>query len=180
MDNVSKIKKYSKSFHLLLSAFLVIIPIYYFLYWALINHLPEALINVNTHSTPLVPNHLSITLRLIGFAFSLLPMVALGYGLINIRRIFTFYKQGVIFSFKHVHFFKNTAKALLLWVVTSMVYESAKSVLFTVSNPPGSRVISVGFSSSELTTLVIAGLVFFIAWVMDEGRALNEENELTV
>ena len=68
----------------------------------------------------------------------------------------------------------------VLWVVASMIYESAKSVIFSLGNPPGSRVISVTFSSPEITTLVVAGLVFFIAWVMDEGRALNEENQLTI
>jgi len=179
MDNLTKIKKHSKRFHLLISAFLVGIPVYYLQYWILINHLPGTLVS-NTSVPGLSPNHLSVTLRGIGFAFSLLPMAALGYGLINIRQIFSRYRQGVIFSFEHVQLFRKTAKGLLLWVIASIVYESAKSVIFSLGNPPGSRVISVGFSSPELTTLVIAGIVFFIAWVMDEGRALNEENELTV
>lgn len=86
----------------------------------------------------------------------------------------------MIFILKHVRFFRNTAKALLLWVVFSMIYESAKSVLFSIGNPPGNRIISVGFTSAEFTTLVVGGVVVIIAWVMDEGRILNEENKLTV
>ena len=180
MDNLSKIKKFSKYIHLLLSFLLVVIPLYYILYWAFINYLPETLINVNIHSTPLIPNKLPIKLQLIGFITSLFPLSALTYGLVNIRKLFSFYKEGVIFSFEHVSFFKNTAKALLLWVVLSIVYESAKSVLFSAGNPPGSRVLKVGFSSAEITTLMVGGIVLIIAWVMDEGRILSEEKELTV
>ncbi|WP_319523533.1 DUF2975 domain-containing protein [Breoghania sp.] len=180
MDNLSKIKKLSKGFYLLLSVILFLVPLYYVLYWLLINHLPETLITVNTISAPLISNNLPIQLQFAGFFVSLLPLSALTYGLVNIRKIFSFYKIGIIFSFEHVSLFKKTAKALLLWVVLSIVYESAKSVLFTIGNPPGSRVINVGLGSSEITTLIVGGIVFLIAWVMDEGRALTEENELTV
>jgi hypothetical protein len=41
-------------------------------------------------------------------------------------------------------------------------------------------VVEVGFTSSEVTTLMVGGVVWVIAWVMDEGRILTEENELTV
>lgn len=180
MDNISKIKKFSKNFHLLLSFLLVVIPLYYISYWIFINYLPETLITVNTHKTPLIPNQLPITLQIIGFIVSLLPLSALTYGLVNIRKLFSFYKEGVIFSFEHVGIFKNTAKALILWVVLSMIYESAKSVLFSAGNPPGSRVLDIRLSSAEITTLLVGGIVFVISWVMDEGRILTEENELTV
>lgn len=41
---------------------------------------------------------------------------------------------------------------------------------------PGSRVISIGFSSAEIITLFIDGIVFTIAWEMDEGKILSKEN----
>ncbi len=180
MDNLLKIKKFSKNLQLLLSSLVVIIPLYYISYWALVNYLPETLINVNIPPTPVSPNELSIKLQLIGFIASFLPLSALLYVLINIRKLFSFYREGMIFSFEHVILFKKTAKALLLWVVLSMIYESVKSVIFSVGNPPGSRVITVGFGSAEITILLVGVIVFIIAWVMDEGRFLNEENKLTV
>jgi Protein of unknown function (DUF2975) len=180
MDNLSKIKKFSKYLSLMLSFLLAAIPLYYVSYWAFINYLPETLINVNIHPTPLIPHSLPIKLQIIGFIISLLPLSALIYGIANIRKLFSFYKEGVIFSFEHVNLFKNTAKALVLWGISSIIYESAKSVIFSAGNPPGSRVLKVGLSSAEITTLVVGGIVFMIAWVMDEGRILNEEKELTV
>lgn len=180
MNNLPKIKKLSKNFHFLISALLVVIPFYYIIYWTFINSLPETLITKNIASASLVKNHLSIKFQLIGFVSSLLPLSALVYGLVNIRKLFSFYKEGVIFSFEHVKIFKKTSKALVGWVFLSILYESAKSVLFSMGNPPGQRVISVGFSSPEITTLLVAGVVFLIAWVMDEGRILTEEQSLTV
>ncbi len=180
MNNFLKIKKFSKNFHLLISLLLVVMPLYYAIYWAFINYFPETLITVNVDSTPLIPDFLTIKLQLTGFFISLFPLSALIYGLINIRKLFSFYKEGVIFSFEHVTIFKNISKALIFWVFSSIFYESAKSILFSMGNPPGQRTVSIGFSSSEITTLVVAGIVFVIAWVMDEGRVLTEDQHLTV
>jgi len=180
MNNLTRIKKISRNFHLMFTVLLVVVPLYYVIYWAFINYFPETLITVNVDSNPLIPNTLSIGLRLIGLLISLLPLSALIYGLINIRKLFSFYQNGVIFSFEHVLFFKRTSKALILWVFLSIIYESAKSILFSMGNPPGQGTVSVGFGSSEITTLVVAGIVFIIAWVMDKGRIITEEQQLTV
>lgn len=180
MDNLSKIKRFSRCMYFLVTLSLAVLPIYYVFYWAFINHLPETLINANTEPVPLITNKLSGQLQLLGFLSCLLPLSALTYGLINIRKLFFFYKEGVIFSYDHVKLFKNTAKALVSWVVLSIIYESAKSVIFTFGNPPGTRVLKIGFSNAEITTLVVGGIVLVIAWVMDEGRILNEEKELTI
>ena len=180
MTNIAKIKKLSKNIHLLLSSLIVVIPIYYIGYWLFINDLPKTLITVNTLPTPLVPNKLSVTLQLLGFVACLFPLSALTYGLINVRKLFSYYKDGVIFSLEHVNIFKHIAKALILWVVLSILYNSAKSVLFSIGNPSGHLLLTVGVTSAELTTLIVGMVMFVIAWVMDEGRALAEEQQLTI
>jgi len=180
MDNLSKIKIFSKQFYFLLSFLLIAIPLFNIGFWTLINYLPETLININTAGNPITPTKLTIELQLIGFIVSLLPLAALLYCIINIRKLFSFYSKGVIFSFEHVILFKKTARALMLWVVFKIVYDSAVSVIFTFSNPPGQRLLKIGLSSGEITTLFVGGIIFIIAWVMDEGRILNEEKELTV
>lgn len=180
MDNLSKIKIFSKQFYFLLSFLLVAIPLFNIGFWSLINYLPETLININTAGNPITPARLTVELQMIGFIVSLLPLAALLYCIINIRKLFSFYSKGVIFSFEHVSLFKKTARALMLWVVLKIVYDSAVSVIFTFGNPPGQRLLKVGLSSGEITTLFVGGIIFIIAWVMDEGRILNEEKELTV
>ena len=180
MDNLFKIKRIGRILYFLLSCLLVIVPLTFLLYWAFINHLPETLITVNRATSPLIPHPLPLSLQALGLFSSLFPLAALMYGIANLRKLFAFYKEGVVFSFEQVRLFKNTAKGLLLWVALSIIYESAKSVLFSLSNPPGSRILSVGVSSWEITTLLAGVIIYVIAWVMDEGRILAEENELTI
>ncbi len=180
MDNMEKIKKFSKKFHWLLSLFMVLAPLYYILYWVFINQLPEPLVTVNTTPTPVAPHQLPAMLQLAGFAASLLPLAALLYGLANIRKLFAYYMEGVIFSLEQVRLFRNIAKVIILWVVFSVLYDSVKSILFSLGNPPGQRVVSIGFGTEEISTLVVGLIAFLIAWVMEEGRLIDEENRLIV
>lgn len=180
MENLQKIRKFSTRIYIVLSILLVAAPMYYVLYWALINHLPDRLISVNTPHLPLSQHHLTVKLQLTGFAVSLLPLSALVYGLTNMRKIFSYYKEGLIFSIEHARYFKNSANALLAWVVCSILYKSAKSVIFSLGNPPGSRVLEIQFTNAEFIPLMIGVIVYVIAWVMDEARAAEEENRLTI
>lgn len=180
MNNLLRIKKLSRIFHFLTTLFIFFLPIYYIMYWIFINSTNSVLITINTDPLPMVDNHLSFKLQIIGYLVSLLPLSSLIYGLINVRKLFSFYINGFIFSYSHVTIFKKISISLLGWVLFSIFYESVKSTLFSMGNPPGQRVISIGFSTSEITTLVVAGFVFVIAWVMDEGRILAEEQQLTV
>ncbi len=115
-----------------------------------VHQLPaQTLINVNTAAQPILDNTLSVPLQWLGFLAALPVILSLIYGLVNIDRLFRYYQQGIIFSYQQVRLFKHIAKALLLWVVTSMLYESAKSVVFTWQIPPGERLLTVGFGSAD-------------------------------
>ena len=170
MDNMLKIKKVSKLFYLLFTGFLIILPMYYILYWLYINSLLEIL-NLN---------HISFKLKVVGLISSLLPLSALIYGVNNIRKLFLLYKEGIIFSSEQVKLFKKIARALVLWILFSVIYDSIKSVIFTWNNPEGSRLLSISFNTNQIGILIISVIIFVIAWIMDEGRVVYEENKFTV
>ena len=180
MQNLSRVKILSNWIYRVLSIGIVFIPVYYVSYWFLVNHIARPLVAVNTSATPITPYELSTEILAAGFISSLFPLTVLVFVLLNLRKIFLYYKDGVIFSFEHVVLFKRIAKLLFIWVLLSVAYESVKSVLFSLNNPVGERVLSVGFGSEELTVIVVAAFVYVIAWVMDEGRALAEENQMTI
>ena len=50
----------------------------------------------------------------------------------------------------------------------------------TMHNPPGHHIVRVGLSSDNIIVLLIGIVVVLIAWVMEEGRKLQEEQRLTV
>lgn len=180
MQNFSRVEVLSNWIYKALSIGIAIVPVYYASYWFLIDHIASPLMTVNTSSTPIATQELPITLQAAGFISSLLPLTVLIYVLLNLRKIFLFYKEGIIFSFEHVVLFKKIAKLLAIWVLLSVAYESVKSVLFSLGNPVGERILSVGFGSEELMVIVVATFVYVIAWVMDEGRVLAEENKMTI
>lgn len=180
MTNIEKIKKISAVFYIIMTLALVLVPIYYGAYWILINDFPASLIQNNGNPADFIQNKLSLNLKLTGFAVSVLPMISVSYIFFNLRKLFNLYRKGNIFSFEHVGIFKRTARGMILWVFFSIVYESCKTIIFSFNNPPGSRFISVGFGSSELTLVIITGIIFLISWVMDEAGKLDEENRLTI
>ncbi len=180
MKNILRVKIISNWIYRTLSIGIAIVPIYYMSYWYFINRIAYPLVTVNTSSPLIAPHELSITIQAAGFISSLLPLTVLIYVLLNLRKIFLFYKEGIVFSFEHVVLFKKTAKLLAIWVFLTVVYEAIKSVLFSLGNPVGERVLSVEFGSEELTVIVVAAFVYVIAWVMDEGRVLADENKMTI
>jgi len=180
MNNIEKIKKVSKLFNILLTGLIISIPIYFISYWLFINSFSQSLIADSVFSFEGVGGSLSVELQVIGFLSSLFPLGAIVYGLINTKRIFALYIAGVIFSDDHVLLFKKIAKAFAFWVLFSVIHESVKSVVFSWNNAVGSRHLDITFGSIEFGVIIMSVLFLVIAWIMDEGRTITEENKLTV
>lgn len=180
MGNIEKIMKVSGRLHLLLGFAILFVVGFDIFFWTFLNDLPQWLITVNSKPAPLVPSELSPLMRFIGFGVSLLPVSAVVFGLYKLRELFSFYCRGDLFSAKHSEVFKSLAKTFIILVFFSIIYESAKSVLFSLGNPPGSRVLEIGVSSHDISLLFMGCVIWVISWVVDEGRLLSEENELTI
>jgi len=180
MENMSKIKTVSKVFYILLTGILIAVPLYDIIYWIFINSLSQSFININVEPVPESQYVLSLKLQIIGFISSLLPLSALMYGLIYTRKLFSFFKDGIVFSLEQVVLFKKISKALVLWIIFSIIYEGIKSVIFSFHNPVGERVLSLSLSSSQMGILFISIIILVVAWIMDEGRVINEEQKLTI
>lgn len=51
------------------------------------------------------------------------------------------------------------------------------AVLMFLCNPDGKVTYALTFPFAELIT---GGIIFLVSWVMEAGRGLREENELTI
>jgi len=180
MDNLAKIKKVSKLFNILLTALIVIMPIYFISYWLFINSFSQNIVAGSSVSFEGAGGTLTVGLQVIGFLSSLFPLGAIIYGLVNTKKIFALYIDGVIFSDEHVILFKKIAKAFAFWVLFSVIHESIKSVVFSWNNAVGNRQLDITFGSIEFGVILMSVLFLVIAWIMDEGRTITEENQLTV
>ena len=180
MNNISKIKKVSKLFEILITGLIVVMPIYFSFYWLYIISFSQSFLLDNSIPISIMDAPLSLTLQIIGFVSSLLPLSALLYGLYNTKKIFSLYILGNIFSNEHVTLFKKIAKAFAFWVLFSVIHESVKSVVFSWNNAIGSRHVDITFGSFEIGIIAMSVLFLVISWIMDEGRTITEENKLTV
>ena len=122
----------------------------------------------------------------------------------KLSRLFHFYEQGLIFAADSIRCIRTLG---LLWVVGWMLLTPLNGLLHpspsigpqptvssaSASNEPSRHIVSVrsfrvrmGFFSFNFGTnfdfgrLLEGATIIVIAWIMDEGRKLQEEHELTI
>ena len=86
-----------------------------------------------------------------------------GFGLILLSRLFALYERGEFFKTGNI----RCIKFLGLVIAGVWLTQTILELMAHQNNIEGSG-------------LVYGGLVVFIAWIMDEGRKIQEEQELTV
>jgi hypothetical protein len=111
----------------------------------------------------------------------------------KLAKLFYFYERGMIFATATIRCIKTLGLLCVMnWLITVSLRISSdhsRPLLFPV--PPGYEVhivdtrIGLSFFSFSLgginLGLLLAGIVIvLVAWIMDEGRKIQEEQELTV
>jgi hypothetical protein len=119
------------------------------------------LITFSPHQAYLVPSDMPLPVQFLGSVH----LSLLGFGAIILIRLFKLYERGSFFAVGNVRYIK----ILGLIVVGDGLIQTALEFL-----PPNKSVHE--FSNN----LALGLLILLIAWVMDEGRKIQEEQELTV
>jgi len=177
MDNLGRIRSASQAFSTLCLALMGLVPLCLAAYWLFLNELPHSMYA----PLPVAPSaELGYGLRLLGFLVTMIPCGVLLYALSRLRRLFALYREGIIFDRRNVACYRDLGKALVCWAGAAFVQTPLLSIVITLPNPPGTRLLMLGVGSGELGFLFLGGLVLLISWVMDEGRRLDEEQALTV
>ena len=93
-------------------------------------------------------------------------------GIISFYRLLNLYEKGVIFSGANVSEMKRLGTYLagygILAVAASVIYAGGIALPW---------VLLEGIASPWI---VVGGAIYIVAWIMDEGRKIQEEQELTV
>lgn len=179
MDNMEKIRKVSRRFRRLFQAAVYLTPLVMALKWTFINDLPAFMVE-RMLPPVVVCGELAPLVRLGAFLADMIPAAALMAAALNLARLFGQYEQGRIFGQENVACFRRLATLLFWWVGASLVHEPLMSLALTAGNPPGQHMISLGLSGLDLTALACGGVLSVLAWVMDLGRVMQEDQELTV
>lgn len=118
--------------------------------------------------------------RWMGLGVSLIPLGATMLCLWWLVRLFSLFSAGEIFTGNTVRYIRRTGWTMLAGVVLMPIHEVLLTLVLTMHNPPGERLISISLESGDIRDLLIAGIIILVSWIMDEGRKLRETDELTV
>ena len=107
--------------------------------------------------------------------FIILAEAVLLKGLYHLHTLFSHYASGHIFTEKSVRQFRQIGITFLLDAALESLGFPLGLFLMQPNELPQESIPLSPFKS-----LFIGGIVILISWVMDEGRGLYEENQLTI
>jgi hypothetical protein len=118
----------------------------------------------------------SLESAVVGFAIGLVPVALLFSILWEALALFRHYALGEIFSSAAVLRLRRISSRLLCVAIAQPVTRTLLVLDLTFGNPPGHRLLSIGFSGTDYIMAAFGGLLLAISWVMAEAAALSEEN----
>lgn len=176
--NTQRIQRASKKIIVVLQFFLIIAPVADCLLWLFINDLPLDWLK------QMLPEYVQFPLpvgaRVLGWCVSLLPLSLFMYANWILIRLFRLYEQGLIFHARNVRCFSRLSKVLIGWSLAGLLVDPLQSLALTLHHAAGSRTLVVSIGSDDITILLIGIILSVISWVMEEGRKIHEEQELTI
>ncbi|MCB2215185.1 DUF2975 domain-containing protein [Desulfofustis glycolicus] len=177
MNQYHKIARTSRCYVVLLTILLVLVPVAHGAVWLFFEHLPADWLRPRSYA---IVGGVSPLTRVLGFAVSMIKGIVVMYGLWVLIRLFKLYQKGIFFQAENVRCFKHLSRTLVLWAFAGVLVTPLLSVVLTMNNPPGQRVVEVTLQSADLTALVVGGMLAVIAAVMEDGERLQTEVDLTV
>lgn len=94
----------------------------------------------------------------------------------QVSRLFGHYQRGEIFSRAVVRTIRGTGIAVLAFSVVALFNSLGGSALVALVAPQ----LDFLDASINVNTLFAAVILLMVSWIMDEGRKLREDNELTI
>ncbi|HXA48095.1 MAG TPA: DUF2975 domain-containing protein [Burkholderiaceae bacterium] len=118
--------------------------------------------------------------RLLAMAASALPTAVAMFIFARLARLFSLYRHGQIFTAQVVQTIRQLGFAIIVAQFSDLIFQLLCSIVLTWHNGVGHRQVTVGFSFTHCELLFFAAIVILSSWVMDEGRRLQAEQDLTI
>ncbi len=115
--------------------------------------------------------------RALGAAVSVLPIGVGLFALWQLWQLFAEYGAGRVFGRVAQARLKRFAWALLVVALLAPLVRAAMSVVLTLGNPPGQRMLAISLSWNDYLAVLLAAVLIAIATVMAEAVRAAEENE---
>jgi hypothetical protein len=173
---LDRIKKASRRLRWFCTLLMILLPLGTAHFWMFPQSMPSLGHRLPVPITPDVPS----SSLFLGFLVSMVSVCVGVWALSRLRKLFALYEKGMIFHHENIKCLRGLGRAIIAWVIAAFVSYPLLSVILTYHRPQGQRLLSVGLSSSDIASLLAGCAVLVIAWVMEQGRHLQEEQALIV
>ncbi|MEQ1648978.1 MAG: hypothetical protein ABL898_10360 [Hyphomicrobiaceae bacterium] len=114
--------------------------------------------------------------RLFGFLITSIPLAVLFYLLDRAYRIFDSFRLGDIFTATTPRYLRQIGLAALLLALLNPIASAAISMVLTIGNPPGARMLAITLSSNELILAGFGALILAIGHVQTIANSIAADN----
>ncbi|MCX7344061.1 MAG: DUF2975 domain-containing protein [Proteobacteria bacterium] len=188
---MEKIQKLSCTLKKIFQILAIASPILICLQWLLIDWQPvKTLVQMSMILKPVITPEglvnfaeiaMSSTSKLVALFGNLLGATPYILGYILLHKLFSNYQHGQIFNKSNPAIFQKLGRLILInGILIIPLKEGLMVVAATLNSPPGHRYLTLSFGTPNLEATLCGLLVIVISWVMQEGQAIQEENQLTV
>ncbi|HWW07469.1 DUF2975 domain-containing protein [Collimonas sp.] len=105
-----------------------------------------------------------------------IPLLALGYGLFQLRALFQRYAQGEYFSQAAAIHLGRVGHGIAWWVLLDFLCGPLSSVWLTITRPVGHRLINISFDANAIVALFMAACITVIARILQRASEVDAEN----
>jgi hypothetical protein len=114
--------------------------------------------------------------RFAAFFIAMLPAGTLIYGLINARNYFVTFENDEALSVRAATYICRFAMAVGASAILQPLVATALGLLLSWNGPPGTKMLALYLGTDTLVTLIFAGTLAVIAWVLRDAAAIADEN----
>ncbi|AEK63162.1 DUF2975 domain-containing protein [Collimonas fungivorans] len=105
-----------------------------------------------------------------------IPLLALGYGLFQLRALFRRYALGEYFSPAAAIHLGRVGHGIAWWVLLDFLCGPLSSVWLTITRPAGQRLLNIGFDGNAIVALFMAACITVIARILQRASEVDAEN----
>jgi hypothetical protein len=118
--------------------------------------------------------------RVACFGASMLTGGAVMYVFSKLSRLFTLYARGEFFGPGNVACYRSIGYGLIVQQILSLPEGGLLALALTWNNPAGERLFTLGVDDANVSLVVVGLMIILVSRIMDEGRQLSEEQQLTI
>ena len=107
----------------------------------------------------------------------ILPVLVFETATFYVIKLFKLFEKGIIFARENVQYIKSISKMLILWAFAKPFADYGAHEFAKFTKMSADLDVSIGIDG---TALVVGIFILIVSWIMDEGRKLQEEQELTI